>query len=363
MSNSLGKLFTITVFGESHGEYVSAIVDGCPAGLRVEVEHIQKELNKRKPMRGSGAIPRREKDEVKIISGIFKEYTTGAPICLLVRNKNTDSAVYENMLSIPRPGHADYTAAVKYSGFNDFRGGGVFSGRMTAAWVMAGAIALKLLEQIGVEVLAHTVAIGEVEARPASLEYIRNSAHVNPYGCADPLAAAAIRQAIKNAQQEGDSLGGIVESIALNIPAGLGEPICDTVEGELAKALFCIPAVKGVEFGSGFAAALKKGSANNDRFSLMGKNIITLTNNSGGILGGISDGMPLVTRVAFKPTSSISKEQETLDLNTGKMVKLSVQGRHDVCIVPRAVVVVKCLTAIVLCDLALRAQIIPRVIR
>jgi len=363
MENSLGRLFTITSFGESHGRCVGVIIDGCPAGLPVTEGDIQKEVDKRRPGASVSDTKRVEKDEVEILSGIFNGFTTGAPICLLVWNKDVDSSDYEKMRFLPRPGHADYTAFMKYGGFNDFRGGGRFSGRITAGFVMAGAIAKKLLNLIGVEVLAHTVEIGGIKAEAKGLDEIRENVEKNQAKCADLRAAEEMVREIENVREEGDSLGGIVEGIALNVPVGLGEPVFDTLEGDIAKALFAIPAVKGVEFGSGFSAATKRGSENNDQFTIKNGKIITVTNNAGGILGGISDGMPMMVRVAVKPTASIARTQETVDVRNMKSASLEVKGRHDVCIVPRAVVVVESMMAATLCDFTMRAGLIPRVLK
>ncbi len=363
MENSLGKLFTITSFGESHGRCVGVVIDGCPAGLSVSREDIQQEVDKRRPQTGVASTARAEEDKVEILSGIFNDRTTGAPICLLIWNKDVDSSEYEKMRFIPRPGQADYTALVKYGGFNDFRGGGRFSGRITATFVLGGAIARKLLSLIDIEVLAHTVAIGGIKAEPKGLDEIRKNVEKNPLKCADLKAADEMARAIEEVKKEGDSLGGMIEGIALNVPVGLGEPVFDTLDGELAKALFAIPAVKGIEFGSGFSAAGKKGSENNDPFTIKNGKIVTTTNNAGGILGGISNGMPVVIRVAVKPTPSIAKSQPTVNIKDMTGATLSVKGRHDACIVPRAVVVVESMMAVTLCDLAMRAGIIPRVIK
>lgn len=363
MGNSLGKLFTITSFGESHGRCVGIIIDGCPAGLAITEKDIQAELDKRKPETGGISTARVEEDKVEILSGIFDGRATGAPICLLAWNKDIDSSEYEKARFLPRPGHADYTAFMKYGGFNDFRGGGRFSGRITATFVMAGAIAKKLLNLTGIEVLAHTIEIGGIQAEPKGPDEIRANIGKNPLKCADQKAAEEMVRAIEKAKGDGDSVGGVIESTALNVPVGLGEPAFDTLEGELAKALFAIPAVKGVEFGSGFSAAGKRGSENNDQFSISSGKIVTVTNNAGGILGGISNGMPIVARVAIKPTASIAKRQETVNMKDMKGNSLAVGGRHDVCIVPRAVAVVESMMAVTLCDFAMRAGLIPRVIK
>jgi chorismate synthase len=362
MGNSLGKLFTIASFGESHGRCVGIVIDGCPAGLALTEADIQREVDKRRPA-GAGATKRAEEDKVEILSGVFNTHTTGAPITLLIWNRDIDSSEYERIRFMPRPGHADYTAFMKYGGFNDFQGGGIFSGRITATFVMAGAVAKKLLRLIGVEILAHTVEIGGLKARPMKPDELKLNVDRNPLKCADPDAAAEMAQAIEKARKAGNSLGGIVEGLALNMPVGLGEPVFDTLEGDLAKALFAIPAVKGVEFGSGFSTAHKRGSENNDPFTIKSGKIVTATNNAGGILGGISNGMPIVVRVAIKPTPSIARKQKTVNLKIMEIADLTVKGRHDTCIVPRAVPVVESMMAVTLGDFALRAGLIPRVLR
>lgn len=356
MGNSLGKLFTVTCFGESHGRCVGVVIDGCPAGLPISEEEVQKELDRRKP------VKRREEDRVEVLSGIRDGFATGAPICLLVWNRDIDSSDYEKNRFIPRPGHADYASFVKYGGFNDYRGGGRFSGRITAGFVMAGAIAKKLLGLLGIEILAHTVEIGGIRASPKDFSEIKENILKNSLWCADLKAAEEMAELIRKVGEEGDSLGGVIEGLARNVPVGLGEPVFENLDGEMAKALFAIPAVKGVEFGAGFAAARKKGSENNDPFVIRDGKVVTLTNNAGGITGGISNGMPIIVRVAIKPTPSIFKRQKSVDLSKMKEVTLEVRGRHDICIVPRAVPVVEAMMAIVLSDFALRAGLIPRVI-
>jgi chorismate synthase len=363
MENSLGRLFTITSFGESHGRAVGVIIDGCPAGLAITEEDIQREVDRRKPGVTIAATQRTEEDKVEILSGIFNGMTTGAPICLLIWNKDIDSSGYEKMRFLPRPSHADFTAFMKYGGFNDFRGGGRFSGRITATFVMAGAVAKKLLNLTGINVLAHTVDIGGIKAEPKEFDEIRENVDKNPVKCADLKAAEAMSRAIEKAKEEGDSIGGIIEGIAINMPVGLGEPAFDTLDGDLAKALFAIPAVKGVEFGSGFSVAGKRGSDNNDQFIIRNGKIVTATNNAGGILGGISNGMPIAVRVAIKPTSSIAKSQETINMKNIESASLAIRGRHDICIVPRAVAVVESMMAVTLCDFAMRAGLLPRVIK
>jgi chorismate synthase len=363
MSNSIGELFRITSFGESHGRCVGVVIDGCPAGLALNESDVQKEVDKRKPDMKAGQTSRSEEDRVEIISGVFNGFTTGASVTILVWNKDTDSSEYEKTRFVPRPGHADYTAFIKYGGFNDYRGGGRFSGRITVAGVIAGAVAKKLLNQVGIEVLAETVRIGSIKSRKQNPGDIRRNVYTNPLRCADLKAVQSMTELIEKTARDGDSLGGIIRGIALNVPAGLGEPVYSTLEGELAKALFSIPAVKGVEFGSGFEAAKKKGSQNNDSYTVKRGLVLTESNNAGGVLGGISSGMPILLNVVIKPTPSISRRQQSINMQTLENVELSVKGRHDVCIVPRAVIVVESMIAIVLCDFALRAGILRRTIQ
>lgn len=361
MNNSFGELFNITSFGESHGRCIGIIIDGCPSGLALSAEDIQIEVDKRKPVSGAGQTARAEEDKVEILSGVFNGFTTGAPIGLLAWNKDTDSGDYEKNRFIPRPGHADFTAFIKYGGFNDYRGGGRFSGRVTLGAVMAGAVAKKLLGLIGIEVLARTIQIGKIRAADNDIEDMRQNIYSNPLRCADPNALPAMLKLIEDTAKEGDSLGGIIQGTALNVPAGLGEPVFDTLEGELAKALFSIPAVKGVEFGSGFEGARKKGSQNNDAYVVEDRQVATTSFNAGGILGGISNGTNLVVNVAVKPTPSISRPQQSIDLQKMENVELAVKGRHDVCLAPRAVIVVESMIAITLCEFVLRAGLLKRV--
>jgi len=361
VANSIGKHFKITSFGESHGKCIGTVIDGCPAGLPLSQNDIQREVDKRKPG-AIGTTKRVESDSVEILSGVFNNHTTGAPICLLLKNENIDSSVYKETVSQYRPGHADYTASIKYGGYNDYRGGGRFSGRITAGFVMAGAIAKKLLDKIGIQILAHTVEIGGIEAEPKCLNEIIGSVNKNDLKCADLKVVQQMRSLINETKQNGDSVGGIIEGMAINMPVGLGEPVFDTLEGDLAKALFAIPSVKGVEFGSGFKSARKTGSENNDLFIVKDNKLITESNNSGGILGGISNGMPLVLRVVIKPTASILKKQQTVDIREMKVVEMNITGRHDTCIVPRVVVVVEAMMAITLCDFSIRKGLLTRIL-
>ncbi|PVX26526.1 MAG: chorismate synthase [Candidatus Bathyarchaeum sp.] len=362
-SNSIGKEFVITCFGESHGRCVGAIIDGCPAGLPLAVEDIQREVDKRLPKKEAIVSARREEDAVELLSGTYEGFTTGAPICVLVWNKEVISDDYDAIRHTPRPGHADYPARIKYLGFNDNRGGGRFSGRLTVAFVMAGAVAKKLLGLAGVQVLAYSTEIGGVKMHVTpSLEAIKEKTYVNAVRCPDVVAAQKMEEAILNAKSEGDSIGGIVECVASNVLPGVGEPLFDSLDAELAKMLFDIPAVKGVEFGIGFEAARLKGSQNNDSYMMQDGDVKAVTNNAGGILGGLSSGTPLVVRVAVKPTPSISKEQKTVDMLEMKDTTVQVKGRHDPCIVPKAVLVVESSVAIVLVDQMIRAGLLPKVL-
>ncbi len=363
MANTIGTMFRVTSFGESHGRCVGVIVDGCPAGLPIALSDVQVEVDGIRPGESAAFTPRREKNRVEILAGVLNDFTTGAPLSILVWNEDVDDRVYDKLRFQPRPGHADLPAFVKYGGFADWRGGGRFSGRIATGFVMAGAIARKLLATVGIEIIAHTVEIGGIAARPVAYNKINDKTACDILRCADSAASRKMAALIEKTKAAGDSLGGIVECIALNVPVGLGEPVFDTLEGDLAKAFFAIPAVKGVEFGAGFAAARMKGSENNDPCVIHNGKIVTAMNNSGGILGGISNGMPVIARIAVKPVSSIGLEQNTVDMQTMKNTTLKIEGRHDVCIVPRAVAIVEAMMAVTLCDFALRAGVIPRVIR
>ena len=349
-SSSLGKLFTITSFGESHGRLVGSLIDGCPAGLPLSEADIQPELDRRRPGASAADTTRREADQAEILSGVFNGFTTGAPICLVIWNRDADSSQYEKIRPTPRPGQADYTASVRYGGFNDYRGGGIFSGRLTAALVMAGAVARKLLAIKNIEIIAHTVAIGGVNALPQDIQAVKAACDRNPLRCADPEAAAKMLARIEQAREEGDSLGGIIETVALNVPVGLGEPLFDTVDGELAKAVLGIPAIKGVEFGSGFSAASRYGSENNDDFIIKDGQIATATNNAGGILGGISTGEDITLRVAVKATPTISIDQKSVDMETMEETVLSAITRRDASLLPRIYPVIEAMSRCVILD-------------
>jgi chorismate synthase len=362
-ANSIGERFRITSFGESHGRLVGVIVDGCPVGLEFSEEEVQAELDRRRPGMTSISTQRREEDRVEILSGLLRGFTTGAPICMIIWNRDVDSSPYDRIRDTPRPGHADFTSWLKYGGFNDYRGGGRSSGRITAGFVAAGAVAKRLLARLGIRVLAHTVQIGGVRARAVRVDEIERDVEKNSVRCADLAAAEAMEEEIRRAMREGDSVGGVIQCFASGVPAGLGEPVFDTLEGDIAKALFAIPAVKGVDFGSGFEGARLRGSQNNDPFIISEGMVRTLTNNAGGILGGISSGMPITCRVAIKPTPSISLPQRTVNLKTMSETQITSHGRHDPCVVPRAIPVVEAMMSIVLVDHALRMGVLPLVLR
>ena len=361
--NSIGKEFTITTFGESHGKIVGVVVDGCPAGLPLSEADIQMELDRRIPADSKIVSARIERDQAKILSGIFSGFTTGAPIAITVENKETDSSDYEAIKNLPRPGHADYPANIKYGGFQDYRGGGRFSGRVTVALIMAGAIAKKLLSRFDVDVLAYTRAVGKIQSdRLFTAEEIRENKYKMATRCPDVTCAQHMEQAIVDAKIEGESIGGVVECVALNVPAGVGAPLFDSLDADIAKALFNVPAVKGVEFGLGFAITALKGSESNDPYIVQSGKVATSTDNMGGIIGGLSNGMPIIVRIAIKPTPSIGKKQKTVNLSTMEDANLTVKGRHDPCVVPKAVPAIESAVAITLADHLIRSGFIPKVL-
>ncbi|VFJ12440.1 chorismate synthase [Candidatus Nitrosocosmicus franklandus] len=367
-SNILGHNFTLLSFGESHGKCIGAVVDGCPAGLKLSEEDIQPMLDLRKPGQSSITTQRKEADAVSILSGVFEGYTTGAPICMIIWNTDSDSSSYKEFRTKPRPGHADYTGYVKYGGFNDYRGSGRFSGRLTATLVMGGAIALKILKNyLNIDIISYTKSIGNVEldTRNIPLDILASNRYTNDVRCPNSEVSRKMKEEILAARRDGDSLGGVIECIVSGVPAGVGEPIFESIESEISSGLFSIPAVKGVEFGSGFKGSTYRGSTNNDSFFIDSQDgsIRTKSNNSGGILGGITDGMPLVFRVAFKPAASIPKLQKTVNLKERSESDLLVTGRHDPCVVPRAPPVVDSVTGIILLDSCMKANLIPRVLR
>lgn len=351
MKNTFGSNISVTLFGESHGNAIGAVLDGMPAGISVDEDFIARQMTLRKSV-GAISTARKEADAVKIVSGVFNGKTTGTPITFLIENQDTRSRDYGELAYKARPGHADYTAQVKYGGAQDFRGGGHFSGRITAGLVAAGAVAISALKEKGVTIGTHILSCGGVSDRgfddiKADIEYLSD----REFAVLDPDTEAPMKDAITKAKSEGDSVGGCLETAVYGMPSGVGEPWFDTVESVLSHALFSIPAVKGVEFGAGFKFADMKGSLANDPFVSENGNVGTATNNCGGILGGITNGMPIIFRCAVKPTPSIYKKQQTVDMRTNENTELQIEGRHDPAIVHRARVVADSVTALVLLDL------------
>jgi len=348
--NTFGERFRVTTFGESHGRAVGAVIDGCPAGLAIGREDIQRDLDRRKPGQSGITTSRGEEDRIEILSGIFQGRALGTPIALMVENRDIDSSPYEEIKDLPRPGHADLSYQLKY-GHRDYRGGGRSSGRETVGRVAGGAIARKLLSTAGIGVWGHTVRVGKVKAGEVKDLAL---AEENPIRCADRDAAPQMIGEIEKARKRGDSVGGVIEVVARDLPPGLGEPVFDKLDADVGRALMSIGSVKGVEIGSGFRATESRGSENNDQFYVEGSDIKSHTNNSGGVLGGISYGMPLVARVAIKPTPSIFKSQKTVNMKNFEQENIEVKGRHDPCIVPRVLPVCEAMVALTLADHMLR---------
>ena len=352
MSNVLGDSYRVQIFGQSHSPMIGAVIEGIPAGLLPDMDFISAFMARRAPG-GALSTARREADAPKIVSGLNeKGVTCGAPLCVLIQNTDARSRDYDNLRDVPRPGHADYTASVKFSGHNDIRGGGQFSGRLTAPLCFAGALAMQLLKERGIRIRARVRSVAGIEDAPVDLARPPMDGLCDgPLPCVDAAAAKRMAEAVEAARADGDSVGGVVECWATGLPAGLGDPMFDGVENRLARALFGIPAVRGVEFGLGFAAAGMRGSAHNDPFRVEAGRVVTLGNNHAGALGGITSGMPLVVRTAFKPTPSIARTQPSVSLSKNENAPLTIQGRHDPCIVPRAVPVVEAAVACVVLDM------------
>lgn len=353
--NTFGHSFRITTWGESHGRGVGVTVDGIPAGLSLCEEDVQKELDRRKPGQSEISTPRTEADRVEILSGLFKGKTTGTPIAMLVWNKDVNSRSYDNIKDTPRPGHADYPYIAKY-GIRDHRGGGRSSARETIGRVAAGAIAKKLLSEFGIEIAAHVTELGGVRAGSVSFDDILNNIEKTPLRCADLDAAGKMLDAVALARADGDSVGGVVEIIARGVPAGIGEPVFDKLDADIAKAIMSIGAVKGIEIGVGYECANMRGSDMNDPFIINDGKIVTTSNNAGGIIGGISSGMPIICRAAVKPTPSISKVQRTVDMSTMTETEIIIEGRHDPTIPPRLVPVAEAMVALVIADHMIRSS-------
>lgn len=357
MSGVYGEYLKLSIFGESHGQGVGIVINGVPAGLELDLDFIGKELRRRAPGQSSFTTARIEDDNYEILSGFFNKRTTGAPLCLMIRNRDCRSGDYEELKDIPRPGHADFTARIKYSGYNDYRGGGHFSGRLTAALVLAGAIAKQMLSSKDIYLGSHILSIGDIRDQAFDMK-IKSSEILTELREMDfPVLSEEkglmMKEKIYQVKAQQDSIGGVVETAVVGLPAGLGSPFFDSVESKIAHLLFSIPAVKGVEFGAGFRLAQMLGSEANDQFVIEKDQVRTKTNHCGGIQGGISNGMPIIFKTAFKPTPSISSQQRTVDLGRFEEVEIKIKGRHDPCVVPRAVPVVEAAAALALADLIL----------
>ncbi len=365
VDNSLGTLFKLTSFGESHGDVIGIIIDGTPAGIELDLDNIQKQMDMRKPGQSHLTTSRKEEDKVKVLSGIFNNKTTGAPICLIIKNEDRDSSEYEKFRNYLRPSHIDYTALKKYGGFNDYRGSGRFSGRITAGFVMAGAIAKQVLRKFEIMIFAYTKRIGNVidensydEIKIETLLELREKSLVR---AVNTEKSKFMKGLVEDVKIERDSIGGVISCIIRGFPVGKGGPIFNSLESNISKAIFSIPAIKGIEFGAGFNAASMKGSEHNDPWILKGGKIITSKNDSGGIIGGISTGMPIEFSIAVKPTASIGLPQKTVNIGTMENTEIEFSGRHDPCIVPRVIPVVEAMVAVVLLDCLLIDGFIPRV--
>ncbi|MBO5317037.1 MAG: chorismate synthase [Oscillospiraceae bacterium] len=352
MSSTYGEILKLSIFGESHGNAIGMTLDGIPAGLPVDLDELQTFLNRRAPGQHEYATPRKEKDQPEFLSGVCNGYTTGSPICAIIRNTNTRSQDYENLKDVPRPGHADYTAQIKYRGYQDPAGGGHFSGRLTAPLCIAGGLCKQWLCTKGVQIAAHISVLGGIADEPLYLDWTAPDLSMigGNFPVCNPEAGDKMRKAIAKAKEDGDSVGGLIECIAVGVPGGLGDPMFGGMESRIAQIVYGIPAVKGLDFGSGFTGSYLRGSQNNDAFYVKDGAIKTQTNNAGGILGGITNGMPLVFQAAIKPTPSISLPQQSIRLSEMETASLHVKGRHDPCIVPRAVPVIEAAAAIAIMD-------------
>lgn len=355
--NTTGKMFAVTTFGSSHGRALGAVIDGCPAGLELNEEDIQIELNKRRPGTSQLTTTRGETDKVELLSGVFEGKTDGTPITAVVYNKDADSSAYADLKNKPRPGHGDYCWISRYGRY-DYRGGGRGSGRNTIGQVIGGAVAKKLLDTMNIKVIAHVTQIGDIKANAVNLNLIEEYSQSNDVKCADKTAARAMEKLILDAKKEGNSVGGIVETIVLGAPAGLGEPVFGKLDADLGQALMGIGSVKGVEVGFGFKVPEYTAKEINDEYYLDSDKVKTTTNTSGGILGGMSNGMPIMLRMAVKPTPSISTLQKTVDLKTMDEVEIEIKGRHDPCICPRVVPVAEAAVAMVMVDHLIRSGFI-----
>lgn len=355
MSSTYGDKIKISVFGESHGNGIGVVIDGLPAGVKIDMDSVMTQMSRRAPGKDRTATPRKESDLPKVLSGMLGDTLTGAPLCAVIENTNTRSGDYGNLLSCPRPGHSDYTAFVKYNGANDIRGGGHFSGRITAPIVFAGSICRQILAQKGIKIAAHINSIGNVCDEPFNPVGIDDALidrlNASSFALVDNSVEEKMRSVVEDARMSLDSVGGTIECAVTGIEAGIGEPMFDGVEGVIAKAVFGVPAIKGIEFGKGFELSKMRGSQSNDPFRYNDGKVVTETNNCGGILGGITNGMPIIFRAAVKPTPSIAQKQKSVDLQKKENAELEIHGRHDPCIVPRAVPVIEAVTAIAIANL------------
>ncbi len=348
--STFGTIFKLTTYGESHGAAIGGVIDGVPSGMKISIERVQEELDRRKPGQSAIVTQRKESDTVEFLSGFFEGKTTGTPIGFIIRNQDHKSGDYAEMKDVFRPSHADYTYQEKY-GIRDYRGGGRSSARETACRVVAGSIAKQILNTFGIEFSTYVDQIGSIRLVDSAF-FLHDAIESNPVRCPDAEKAKEMEALIREVRSEGDTIGGCIRCMVVNVPKGLGEPVFDKLHAELGKAMLSINAVKGVEFGSGFSAVDMRGSAHNDIFNVDGS---TRTNSSGGIQGGISNGMPILFRVAFKPVATIALEQETITVS-GEESTVQGKGRHDACVVPRAVPIVESMAAIVLLDMLLRHQ-------
>lgn len=355
MSSTYGERLKLSIFGQSHGPAIGMTLDGIPAGRPVDLNKLQSFLNRRAPGQNEHSTTRKEADKPEFLSGLVDGYTCGAPITAVIHNTNTRSEDYSNLKDCPRPGHADFTAQMKYGGYQDVAGGGHFSGRLTAPLCIAGGLCRQWLEEMGIRIGAHIVAIGGVADEPVYLDWVNPDLDaISPdFPVLNPEAGEKMREVIAAAKADGDSVGGLIECIVTGLPAGLGEPMFGGMESKIAQIVYGIPAVKGLNFGSGFTGSYLRGSQNNDPFVLVDGKVRTSTNNAGGILGGITNGMPLVFETAIKPTPSISTVQRSISLSQMRQTELIVKGRHDPCIVPRAVPVLEAAAAIAIYDAVL----------
>lgn len=355
MSSVIGEKIRVSVFGESHGEAIGCVIDGLPAGVKLDMDEIYREMARRAPGKDKTSTPRLEKDIPHILSGVIENVTTGAPLAMEIQNTNTKSGDYSNLMTVPRPSHSDYPAYIKYNGFNDIRGGGHFSGRLTAPLVFSGAIAKQILAKKGIVVSAHIKRVGSVVDDAFDYncidEALLNELNHKPFATISSDAEEKMRAEIENARMSQDSVGGEIECAVIGLPVGVGGNMFDTVEGKLASILFGVPAVKGVQFGIGFDFARATASSVNDEYEIRDGRVATITNNNGGVLGGMTNGAPLVVSVAIKPTPSISQEQRSVNLQTMQNETIVINGRHDPCIVPRAVPVIESAVALGILDL------------